>query len=108
MSKAKALITMFEERNYHLDNNVGLHPDYKSWRDFLADHVKEGGKVEERDGWKHYIYANQHWIVDPEGNVYGYVGYHGSNAWKEIKEDPNQWLAKRSKYQKDLKDLLSM
>lgn len=69
MSKAKALITMFEERNYHLDNNVGLDPSYKSWRDFLDDHVKEGGKVEERDGWKHYIYANQHWIVDPEGNI---------------------------------------
>jgi hypothetical protein len=88
-----------------LDNTVGLHPDYKSWRRFLGEFCALKGEAR---GWKHYVAVNSHYFVDPEGNVHeGDAGFHGKNNWKDIRENPQAWLAERDKWRGKLRAVLS-
>jgi len=86
----------------NLSNVVGLHPDNKSWRNFL----KDAELREEKNGIKHYISSNGHYIVLPDGEVITFYGYHGQNVFNKIVADKAGWLRERDKAEKELDELL--
>jgi len=65
-----------------LDNCLELHPDNKNWANFL----KGTDLKEEKNGWKHYVSSNGHYIVSPTGEVKVYYGYSGNSAFVRLSE----------------------
>lgn len=86
----------------NLDNIVGLHPSNNSWRNFL----KDAELREEKNGIKHYISSNSHYIVLPDGEVITFYGVRGQGAFNAIVEDREGWLKEREKAEKEVGDIL--
>lgn len=76
--------TNYADVTRRLDNSFGLHPDYGNWKTFLETwtDLKEEYR---RNMW--YVSSNHHYIVNDEGDVYLYFGYHGTNAWNRLKDN---------------------
>ena len=64
----------------NLDNVIELHPSNGSWRNFL----KDAELRETKNGVKHYISSNGHYIVLPDGEVITFYGYKGQAALKRL------------------------
>lgn len=84
-----------------LDNTYELHPDNGSWRNFLKDTTLK----EEKNGFKHYVSGNGHYIVTPDEEVIVFHGYHGNVAFDAITTNPKEWFAEREKVEKEWDDL---
>ena len=81
-----------------LDNHISLHPDNKTWVNFL-----KGTELrEEINGWKHYISSNGHYIVSPTGEVKVFHGYHGQNAFDKLSQRGLVGTSKEAKLAKDV------
>ncbi len=72
---------LFKKSGPHLTNNVGLHSDYENWAYFLKTQTE---LKETKNGWKHYVSSNAHYIVSPEGAVATFYGFHGNAAFERL------------------------
>jgi hypothetical protein len=91
-----------EKERSNLNNIIGLHPSNGSWANFL----KDAELREEKNGIKHYISSNGHYIVLPDGEVITFYGHHGQVAFDDIVRDKDKWLKEREKAEKEMEELL--
>jgi len=93
-----------KEEEERLNNAVGLHPDYGNWANYLKTQTE---LKEEKNGYKHYVTSNQHYIVTPKGEIDKYFGYHGNNAFDKISKNPKEYEKEKTEVKQNIRETLA-